>query len=147
MADSTRCDNTSLLKSFQPFNKTLLWCFAVKKTFLWLLIYNNTFVIDHINGLCSERTSFKPAASNMVVRDLWHFHLLLICLRCGLVQTLNQRITENPTWKPFSKKMTLLSRIIKRFLFLKKTFFRSRSPSVTEGRDLTGGFTPFVFTP
>ena len=71
-----------------------------------------------------------------MVRDLWHFHLLLICLRCGLVQTLNQRITENPTWKPFSKKKTLLSSIIKRFL---RELSRSRSPSVTEGRDLTGG--------
>ena len=43
MADSTRCDNTSPLKSFQPLNKTLF--FSKKIT---LVTFNNTILIDFV---------------------------------------------------------------------------------------------------
>ena len=60
-----------------------------------------------------------------MVRDLWHFHLLLICLRCGLVLTLNLRITEKRTklekkdfvcqlwWKTFFPKKTFQVQVSK----------------------------------
>ena len=56
----------------------------------------------------------------MVMRDLWHFHLLLICLRCGLVLTLNLRITEKRT--KLEEKKDFAFQFWWKTFFLKKTF-------------------------
>ena len=103
---------------------------------------NKIVYITALNSLClfSETFQLRVWQAVCVPTDLSHFHHILICPRCWLVQRRRQSITE--------KSNQLISdwsdRIWKK-RFSEKTFQASGRVWLTR-RDLTKGFAPFLFT-